>query len=227
MNRTASTMLFDKFTDRARKVMSLARQAAQRLNSEFIGTEHILLGIMDEGGNNAVKFLKDVGVTSQAVRREIEKIITPSTSPMVTLGQLPFAPRAKRVLELAGLSAGSEPVDNGNLLLGLIREKDGIAAQVLTTLGVKEDDFIGYKTSKWTYAKNAKEIDQWLSNVKSAKVDSLRLSHDINVEPASLSVGEIKKYLKQSTGAFLSADGGTLFVKIQHPFGLIMVELKK
>ena len=87
--------MFEKFTERARKVMSLARQEAQRLNSEFIGTEHILLGIIQEGGGVAAKVLKNLNVDLKRIRTEIEKLITPSTSPTVTLGQLPFSPRAK------------------------------------------------------------------------------------------------------------------------------------
>src|SRR5436190_1678777 len=90
--------MFEKFTERARKVMSLARQEAQRLNSEFIGTEHILLGIIQEGGGVAAKVLKNLNVDLKRIRQEIEKLITPSTSPTVTLGQLPFSPRAKRVI---------------------------------------------------------------------------------------------------------------------------------
>ena len=113
--------MFEKFTERARKVMSLARQEAQRLNSEFIGTEHILLGIIQEGGGVAAKVLKNLNVDLKRIRQEIEKLITPSTSPTVTLGQLPFSPRAKRVIELAGEAAsslGHDVIGTEHLLLG-------------------------------------------------------------------------------------------------------------
>src|SRR3990172_592572 len=135
--------MFEKFTERARKVMSLARQEAQRLNSEFIGTEHILLGIIQEGGGVAAKVLKNLNVDLKRIRQEIEKLITPSTSPTVTLGQLPFSPRAKRVIELAGDAAsqlGHDVIGTEHLLLGLLKENEGIAAQVLTNLGLKLDE---------------------------------------------------------------------------------------
>ncbi|MBI2930915.1 MAG: AAA family ATPase, partial [Planctomycetes bacterium] len=135
--------MFEKFTERARKVMSLARQEAQRLNSEFIGTEHILLGIIQEGGGVAAKVLKNLNVDLKRIRQEIEKLITPSSSPTVTLGQLPFSPRAKRVIELAGEAAsqlGHDVIGTEHLLLGLLKENEGIAAQVLTNLGLKLDE---------------------------------------------------------------------------------------
>ncbi|MHC4607375.1 MAG: ATP-dependent Clp protease ATP-binding subunit, partial [Planctomycetota bacterium] len=121
----------------------LARQEAQRLNSEFIGTEHILLGIIQEGGGVAAKVLKNLNADLRRIRQEIEKLITPSTSPTVTLGQLPFSPRAKRVIELAGEAAtqlGHDVIGTEHLLLGLLKENEGIAAQVLTNLGLKLDE---------------------------------------------------------------------------------------
>lgn len=135
--------MFEKFTERARKVMSISRQEAQRLNSEFIGTEHMLLGIIDEGGGVAAKALKKLKVDLKRVRQEIEKLITPSTSPVVTIGQLPFSPRAKRVMELAGEASsvlGRDYLGTEHLLLGLIKENEGIAAQVLINLGLKLDE---------------------------------------------------------------------------------------
>ncbi len=135
--------MFEKFTERARKVMSLARQEAQRLNSEFIGTEHILLGIIQEGGGVAAKVLKNLNVDLKRIRQEIERLISPATSPTVTLGQLPFTPRAKRVIELAGEAAtqlGHDVIGTEHLLLGLLKENEGIAAQVLTNLGLKLDE---------------------------------------------------------------------------------------
>src|SRR3972149_5198347 len=135
--------MFEKFTERARKVMSLARTEAQRLNSEFIGTEHILLGIIQEGGGVAAKVLKNLNVDLKRIRQEIEKLITPSTSPTVTLGQLPFSPRAKRVIELAGEAAsslGHDVIGTEHLLLGLLKENERNAAQVLTNLGLKLDE---------------------------------------------------------------------------------------
>jgi len=138
--------MFEKFTERTRKVLSLARQEAQRLNSEFVGTEHMLLGIIQEGGGRAAKALKNLNVDPKVVRTEIEKLITPSSSPTVTLGQLPFSPRAKRVIELAGEAAsqlGHDVIGTEHLLLGLLKENEGIAAKVLTTMGVKFDQIRG------------------------------------------------------------------------------------
>lgn len=137
--------MFEKFTERARKVMGLSRQEAQRLNSEFIGTEHILLGIIQEGGGVAAKVVKNLGVDLKRVRQEIEKLITPSTSPTVTLGQLPFSPRAKNVIQFAEEEAYRlykvvDAIGTEHLLLGILREGEGIAAQVLENLGLKTDD---------------------------------------------------------------------------------------
>lgn len=130
--------MFEKFTERARKCMSLARQEAQRLNCEFIGSEHILLAIIQEGGGVAAKVVKNFQIDLKRVRQEIEKLITPSTAPTVTLGQIPFSPRAKRVIEIAGEESFRmkvETIGTGSLLIGLTMEVEGIAAQVLRNLG--------------------------------------------------------------------------------------------
>jgi len=135
--------MFEKFTDRARKVMSIARQEAQRLNSEVIGTEHILLGIAQEGQSIAAKVLHSMQIDFKRVRQEIEKLVTPNTSPTVTLGQIPLSPRAKRVIELAGEIAqqlGQEAIATEHLLLGLLKEAEGVAAQALQNLGVRLEE---------------------------------------------------------------------------------------
>lgn len=134
--------MFEKFTERARKVMGLARQEAQRLESEFIGTEHILLGLIQEGSGVASKVLKNMNVDLKRIRQEIERLLT-TGSATAQIGQLPFSPRAKRVLELAKEIAdemGHDMVGTEHLLLGLLKENEGIAAQVLTNLGVKPDE---------------------------------------------------------------------------------------
>jgi hypothetical protein len=135
--------MFERFTERARKVMSLARQEALRLGWEFIGTEHILLGILQEGGGVAGTVLKNLNVDLKRIRQEIEKLITPSTSATVTLGQLPFSPRCKRVIELAGEAAGMfghDVIGTEHLLLGLLKEGEGVAAQALISLGLKVEE---------------------------------------------------------------------------------------
>lgn len=137
--------MFEKFTERARKVMSLGRQEAQRLNSEFIGTEHMLLGIVQEGGGLAARVLKGMNVSLDRLKEQVEKLLPPSTSPVRTLGQLPFSPRAKHVIELAGDTAsqlGHDVIGTEHLLLGLLKEQEGIAAQVLIGLGLKTDEVL-------------------------------------------------------------------------------------
>ncbi len=134
--------MFDRFTDRAKKVMNLARQEAQRLNHEYLGTEHILLGLVQEGSGVAANVLKNMGIDLNKIRMEVEKIVKTGPS-MVTMGQLPFTPRAKKVLELSMEEAGNlghNYIGTEHLLLGLIKENEGIAAQVLLNLGVKLED---------------------------------------------------------------------------------------
>ncbi len=134
--------MFDRFTDRAKKVMSFARQEAMKFNHEYIGTEHILLGLVQEGSGVAANVLKNMTVDLEKIRHEVEKIVKTGPS-MVTMGQLPFTPRAKKVLELS-LEEASQLSHNyigtEHLLLGLIRENEGIAAQVLMNLGVKLEE---------------------------------------------------------------------------------------
>ncbi len=134
--------MFDRFTDRAKKVMNLARQEAQRFNHEYLGTEHILLGLVQEGSGVAANVLKNMGIDLSKIRTEVEKIVKTGPS-MVTMGQLPFTPRAKKVLELSMEEAsnlGHNYIGTEHLLLGLIKENEGIAAQVLINLGVKLED---------------------------------------------------------------------------------------
>ena len=134
--------MFDRFTDRAKKVMNLARQEAQRFNHEYLGTEHVLLGLVQEGSGVAANVLKNMGVDLARIRAEVEKLVKSGPS-MVTMGQLPFTPRAKKVLELSMEEAhnlGHNYIGTEHLLLGLIKENEGIAAKVLTNLGVKLED---------------------------------------------------------------------------------------
>ena len=134
--------MFDRFTDRAKKVMNLARQEAQRFNHEYLGTEHILLGLVQEGSGVAANVLKNLDVELRKIRVEVEKIVKNGTN-MVTMGQLPFTPRAKKVLELAleeAQNLGHNYIGTEHLLLGLIRENEGIAAQVLMNLGTKLEE---------------------------------------------------------------------------------------
>ncbi|MFV8396017.1 ATP-dependent Clp protease ATP-binding subunit [Corynebacterium hindlerae] len=128
--------MFERFTDRARRVIVLAQDEARMLNHNYIGTEHILLGLISEGEGVAAKALESMGINLEDVRREVEEIIGHGTTPPT--GHIPFTPRAKKVLELSlreGLQMGHKYIGTEFLLLGLIREGEGVAAQVLVKLG--------------------------------------------------------------------------------------------
>ncbi|GJQ28736.1 MAG: ATP-dependent Clp protease ATP-binding protein [Phycisphaerae bacterium] len=134
--------MFERFTDRARKVMALANQEAQRLNHEYIGTEHILLGLVKEGSGVGANVLRNLDVDLRRVRLEVEKLVKAGPE-MVTMGKLPQTPRAKKVIEYAieeARNLNHNYVGTEHLLLGLLREHDGVAAQVLINLGLKLED---------------------------------------------------------------------------------------
>ncbi|TWT53480.1 ClpA/B family protein [Rubripirellula amarantea] len=134
--------MYERFTDRARKVMQLANQEAQRFNHEYIGTEHILLGLVKEGSGVAANVLKNLEVDLRKIRLEVEKLVQ-SGPEMVTVGKLPQTPRAKKVIEYSMEEARNlnhSYVGTEHILLGLLREQEGVAAQVLMNLGLKLDD---------------------------------------------------------------------------------------
>jgi ATP-dependent Clp protease ATP-binding subunit ClpC len=134
--------MYERFTDRARKVMQLANQEAQRFNHEYIGTEHILLGLVKEGSGVAANVLKNLDVDLRKIRLEVEKLVQ-SGPEMVTIGKLPQTPRAKKVIEYSMEEARNlnhNYVGTEHILLGLLREQEGVAAQVLMNLGLKLDD---------------------------------------------------------------------------------------
>lgn len=128
--------MFERFTDRARRVVVLAQEEARMLNHNYIGTEHILLGLIHEGEGVAAKALESMGISLEAVRQQVQEII--GEGPQAPTGHIPFTPRAKKVLELSlreALQLGHNYIGTEHILLGLIREGDGVAAQVLTKLG--------------------------------------------------------------------------------------------
>jgi ATP-dependent Clp protease ATP-binding subunit ClpC len=128
--------LFERFTDRARRVLVLAQEEARHLNHNFIGTEHILLGLIHEGEGVAAKALESLGISLEAAREKVEETIGPAGSG--TMGSPPFTPRAKKVLELSlreALQLGHNYIGTEHMLLGLVREGEGVAAQVLVSLG--------------------------------------------------------------------------------------------
>ena len=130
--------MFERFTERARKVIILAREEAIRLGHNFVGTEHLLLGLIREGDGLAVAILKKLNVNISAVKAEIEKIVS-AGSEFSPAGEIPFTPQAKKVLEYSiseARSLGHNYIGTEHLLLGLIREGEGIASLVLRDFGV-------------------------------------------------------------------------------------------
>src|SRR5256714_9231735 len=128
--------VFERFTDRARRVVVLAQEEARLLNHNYIGTEHILLGLIHEGEGVAAKALESLGISLEAVRAQVEEII--GHGGQAPSGHIPFTPRAKKVLELSlreALQLGHNYIGTEHILLGLIREGEGVAAQVLVKLG--------------------------------------------------------------------------------------------
>jgi ATP-dependent Clp protease ATP-binding subunit ClpA len=128
--------MFERFTDRARRVVVLAQQEAQLLNHSYIGTEHLLLGLLADGGGIAAQALESLGVTLEAAQQQVREIIGEGEQPQQ--GHIPFTPRAKKVLELSlreALNLGDDHIGTEHLLLGLLEEADGVGAQVVARLG--------------------------------------------------------------------------------------------
>jgi ATP-dependent Clp protease ATP-binding subunit ClpC len=128
--------MFERFTDRARRVVVLAQDEATRLRHNHIGTEHLLLGLIHEGEGVAAKALEELGISLDAVRQQVEEIVGRGKD--APSGHIPFTPRAKKALELSlreALQLGHDYIGTEHILLGLIREGDGVAAQVLVALG--------------------------------------------------------------------------------------------
>ena len=130
--------MYEQFTDRSRKIMMLANQEAQRFNHEYVGTEHLLLGLVKEGTGIAAHVLGNMGIDLRKIRLEVEKLVQ-SGPDMVVMGKLPQTPRAKKVIEYAMEEArnmGDNHVGTEHILLGLVRENEGVAAAVLINLGI-------------------------------------------------------------------------------------------
>ena len=128
--------MFERFTDRARRVVVLAQEEARMLNHNYIGTEHILLGLIHEGEGVAAKALESLSISLEGVRAQVEEII--GQGQQAPSAHIPFTPRAKKVLELSlreALQLGHNYIGTEHILLGLIREGEGVAAQVLVKLG--------------------------------------------------------------------------------------------
>src|SRR5437016_1269987 len=136
--------MYEHFSERARKVLTLlAKQEAVRLSHEYIGTEHILLGLIKEGSGVATTLLRDLDIDLRKIRVEIEKIAGPGTADFALFDELPQTPRAKKVIEYAIQEARylkHAHVGTEHLLLGLLREQEGVAAQILVNLGLSLKD---------------------------------------------------------------------------------------
>src|ERR671931_1241281 len=128
--------MFERFTDRARRVVVLAQEESRMLNHDYIGTEHILLGLIHEGEGIAAQAIESLEISLGAVRREIEDVIGQGQA--AATGHIPFTPRAKKVLELSlreALQLGHSYIGTEHILLGLVREGEGVAARLLQKLG--------------------------------------------------------------------------------------------
>jgi ATP-dependent Clp protease ATP-binding subunit ClpC len=136
--------MFERFTDRARRVVVLSQEEARRLNHNYIGTEHVLLGLLQEEEGIAARVLTSLGVSFDGARDLVKDIIGPGTG--APSDHMPFTPRAKKVLELSlreALQLGHDHIDTEHLLLGLLREGEGVAAQVIVRLGAELDQVRG------------------------------------------------------------------------------------
>ena len=130
--------MFNRFTERARKVIILAKEEAKRFNHDYIGTEHLLLGLVREGEGVAAAVLQKLGLDLESIRIEVEKLVKPGPQTQV-MGDIPFTPRSKKVLELSAEEAralGHNYIGTEHLLLGLIREGEGVAFRVFLNMGV-------------------------------------------------------------------------------------------
>ena len=157
--------MLNRFTERARKVIILAKEEARHFNHDYIGTEHVLLGLIREGEGVAAAVLENMGLSLQAIRLEVEKLVQIGPSTQI-IGDIPFTPRAKKVLELAAEEAralGHNYIGTEHILLGLIREGEGVAARVLMNLSLDLElmrkqimNFLGSATPGYTQSQKAK-----------------------------------------------------------------------
>jgi ATP-dependent Clp protease ATP-binding subunit ClpC len=137
--RKAALSMFERFTDRSRRVVVLAQEEARMLDHSYIGTEHILLALIREDGGVAAQALESLGITEEAARQQVEEI-TGRGEPGPQRGHIPFTPRAKKILQLSlreAIALGHGYIGTEHILLGLVREDDGVAVRVLNGLGVE------------------------------------------------------------------------------------------
>jgi ATP-dependent Clp protease ATP-binding subunit ClpA len=176
--------VFERFTDRARRVVVLAQDEARMLGHGYIGTEHILLGLIQEGAGIAAQALESLGISLAAVRLRVQEIIGAGVA--APPGHIPFTPRAKKVLEFSlreAMQLGHDYIGTEHILLGLIREGDGVAAQVLQKLGADLDRVRATVIELLSASPRAEggrsrgELIPWRLRFSSAAAEIVRLAH--------------------------------------------------
>ncbi|MFN0196787.1 MAG: ATP-dependent Clp protease ATP-binding subunit [Planctomycetaceae bacterium] len=235
--------MYERFTDRARKVMQLANQEAQRFNHEYIGTEHILLGLVKEGSGVAANVLKNLDIDLRKIRMEVERIVQ-SGPDMVTMGKLPQTPRAKKVIEYAMEEARNlnhNYVGTEHLLLGLLREQEGVAAQVLMNLGLKLEDvreevlnLLGHGTETGEGGERATSTGTKSSKSKTPALDSFgrdltELARQNKLDPVIGREDEIERVIqilsrRQKNNPVLLGEAGVGKTAIVEGFAQMVVE---
>ncbi len=195
--------MFNRFTERARKVILLAKEEAKRFNHDYIGTEHILLGLVREGEGVAAAVLASFGLSPDKIRLEVEKLVQPGPATVVS-GDLPFTPKAKKVIELAMEEAralGHNYIGTEHLLLGLIREGEGVASQVLVNLGLElekvRDEVMNLLGSEIP----GYEMGQKVSHAKTPALDAFgrdltKLAKDGKLDPVIGRKNEIERVIQ-------------------------------
>ena len=195
--------MHDRFTDRVRRVIYFARDEANRLQHDYIGTEHLLLGIVREGEGIAAKVLSKLDLDFEQIQQAVENMVK-STGSSLTIGEIPFTPRAKRVLELAIEEArllGHNYVGTEHLLLGLIREGEGVAAQVLSELGVdrkrvREEVLRLLGPSATMKARKSKKEKSETPNIDQFGRDLTQLAREDKLDPIIGREAEIERVLQ-------------------------------
>ncbi|MCX5678359.1 MAG: ATP-dependent Clp protease ATP-binding subunit [Candidatus Omnitrophica bacterium] len=195
--------MFNRFTERARKVILLAKEEAKRFNHDYIGTEHILLGLVREGEGVAAAVLATFGLSPDKIRLEVEKLVQPGPATVVS-GDLPFTPKAKKVIELAideARSLGHNYIGTEHLLLGLIREGEGVASQVLMNLGLELDKVREEVMNLLGSEVPGYEMGQKVSQAKTPALDAFgrdltKLAKDDKLDPVIGRKNEIERVIQ-------------------------------
>jgi ATP-dependent Clp protease ATP-binding subunit ClpC len=195
--------MFNRFTERARKVILLAKEEAKRFNHDYIGTEHILLGLVREGEGVAAAVLASFGLSPDKIRLEVEKLVQPGPSTVIS-GDLPFTPKAKKVIELAmdeARALGHNYIGTEHLLLGLIKEGEGVASQVLMNLGLELDKVREEVMNLLGSEIPGYEMGQKISHAKTPALDAFgrdltKLARDGKLDPVIGRKNEIERVIQ-------------------------------